>query len=141
MKKKLKTRDIGSVSSLIIDNKAFKASEHVDKVRKIADVMTRVTFGLKVDVIMYKDRSKVFIPTGTKDNPLGITNTDADVIAFCEFNSKTDFPHSFFDCVSVEELREFLGANWSKLKKGMSEDFKSMGVLVDFNFLDEITKA
>ena len=136
----LKLKTLDEIGKDLLERKCFKATELVSKMRSVAEVLTSVDFGLKTDVITFKDDKRVFIPTGTKDKPAGLTSTEAEIICFVEHTSRTDdFPHSFMRCVSTKSLKEFMKENWGLLEKGVDKDFKTSGVYIMLSFLDEVT--
>lgn len=81
-------------------------------------------FPLKVD-----EQYMVFVPVGTKDNPTGISITDAHYVLL--FKSQDEYKF-----VEVGEFKKQLAAVWVSSEKRIDEEYKYMGVQCyyrDFN--------
>ena len=74
----------------------------------------------------------VFIPTGTKDKPAGITNTECHFILFTR-------PEGFA-AYSKEEVLGFLRKNWANedvITKTLDEEYKVYGAKFNVFKLEE----
>lgn len=129
---KIKTKDISDVSSEVIESKAFIATEHIEKVSKLAEKINAFDFSVGFYPIEYVNEEEVFIPTGTSDRPKGITESKDDIVAFIKVSDGKSFPHMFHRCISMKELKNEIKHNWSKIEKKIEEsgDFKTLGVVV-----------
>ena len=103
--------------------KAIKDIGGIAELGKISVTIEFITYQVSED-------NSVLVLTGTKDNPAGISNTNASHVLF--INDTTG--DIYF--MEISKLKEFIKLNWSELKKELdSDEFKILGVRIPINKL------
>lgn len=113
----------------LVSKKLAKLNEIMKKVEKIDPDPQSVTVGIKFYPIRINEQNECFVPFGTKDEPAGLTTTDADYILFM-------YPDGELGYVEVEIIKAFIKEHYKELKKDIDPyEFRISGVVLPMDLL------
>lgn len=86
---------------------------------------------IKVDVsfmVVPMQKGYAFVVIGTKENPAGITNTEADYVVF--LGKDLEDKNYIYNMLTVDSVKNLIKNKYTSLKKGIDENYEHMGVYI-----------
>jgi hypothetical protein len=113
-----------------ISDKLTRTLPKLEQLQKLDLEMNSIEFKLPMYPVTIKDDGSVWIPTGTRDSPNGISISECEIVVF--INKEYSSYH-----ILKSDLFAFIRGNSSNgvVERKLSEDFKVMGVKFNIHSL------